>query len=160
MLENICKTLIAGSIPADASEVSWASRPRYDLNTTTGESEAAVAKKTKAEQTAHELFLAQEFEDHLATVEHVIVEDLRPGDPAEGEPDAVRLVAGGPHGIELVDCWSSGYPRFQSSTSTLSSCRRRGRRTTNAQRSQMLREPHVRRMLARIERLARVRAMT
>ena len=67
-----------------------------------------LATKTKADQTAHELFLAQEFVDHLATVELVVAVGLRAGDAAAGEPDAVCLVEGKPHGIELVDCWRSG----------------------------------------------------
>ncbi len=66
------------------------------------------SEETRADQTAHELFIAEEFIAHLARVEGVIAEALRAGDPSEGEPDAVCLVAGKPRGIELVDCWPSG----------------------------------------------------
>ena len=59
------------------------------------------------DQRAHELFIAEEFTAHLAREESTIATGLRPGDQPHGEPDAVCVIDGREHGIELVDCWQS-----------------------------------------------------
>jgi hypothetical protein len=67
----------------------------------------ATTPSYRDDQSAHERFIAEEFVEHLAREEATLATDLRAGDQARGEPDAVCIIDGVEHGIELVDCWQS-----------------------------------------------------